>query len=104
MKVIYLFTPIHVGFLEVICYYLIYSVMFLISESKDTTKYVIIFISSFIVIVFGTLLFCEILTINVCGLNYNTKKGIMERAIKEEIEPNSSTQTSYLEETEEQAQ
>jgi hypothetical protein len=96
MKVIYIFTPQHVAFLNVVFY------MIRLLRCRITTgdqSLIIISDSVFlIIIIFSTLLFNEMIVVNVCGLNENTKDGFL---IKEKKELNETTDSSKFIESEE---
>ena len=95
MKVIYIFTPEHVAFLNVVFY------MLRLLRCRITTgdKSLIIISDSIflIIIIFSTLLFNEMIVINICGLNDNTKDGFL---IKEKKEFNDTTDSSKFLESE----
>jgi hypothetical protein len=95
MKVIYIFTPQHVAFLNVVFY------MIRLLRCRITTgdqSLIIISDSVFlIIIIFSTLLFNEMIVINICGLNDNTKDGFL---IKEKKEFNDTTDSSKFLESE----
>jgi hypothetical protein len=96
MKVIYIFTPQHVAFLNVVFY------MIRLLRCRITTgdqSLIIISDSVFlIIIIFSTLLFNEMIVVNACGLNENTKDGFL---IKEKKELNETTDSSKFIESEE---
>ena len=95
MKVIYIFTPQHVAFLNVVFY------MLRLLRCRITTgdkSLIIISDSIFLaIIIFSTLLFNEMIVINICGLNDNTKDGFL---IKEKEEFNDTTDSSKFMESE----
>ena len=79
MKIIDKFSPLHVAFVNVVLclYQYILSMTF-----NNFNSYIIIFIINiicFIIIIFSTLLFNEIIIINACDLNTHTKKDILLR-------------------------
>ena len=92
MKVIYVFTPIHVSFLNVI--FSLYQLIACRVENRDKIIYLILDILSLIFISFSTLIFIEIIIINVFGLNENTKDGLR---IKEKQEFNNDNQLVNIE-------
>ena len=96
MKVIYIFTPQHVAFLNVVFY------MLRLLRCRITTgdkSLIIISDSIFLsIIIFSTLLFNEMIVVNACGLNDNTKDGFL---IKEKRELNDTTDSSKFIESEE---
>ena len=71
MKIIYIFSPIHISFLGVILFYLL-SIIGEIIINGLNLKIIFFYIIPFIIVIFGTLLFCEIITLNICGLNKDT--------------------------------
>ena len=87
MKVIYDFTPLHVSFLNVV--FSFYELIYCRVKNKDKIIFLAIDILSLIFISFSTLIFIEIIIINVFGLNENTKDGLKK---KEEEEFNNNAQ------------
>jgi hypothetical protein len=91
MKVIYIFTPQHVAFVNVVFYMLrllrcrIFSADNVILISDD-----VIFL---LIIIFSTLLFNEMIIINSCGLSENTKVGFL---IKEEKEIKDTHSSQFI--------
>ena len=85
LQIIYLFSPIHIGFLVHITKYIGYILPFFfdgwneryLPEPKIMS--LIIYILLFVFIIFGTLVFSEIIVINKCGLNEHTKPGLLEK-------------------------
>ena len=94
MKVIYDFTPLHVSFLNVV--FALYELIYCRVKNKDKIIFLALDILSLIFIIFSTLIFIEIIIINVFGLNENTKDGLKK---KEEEEFNNNVQliNSYIE-------
>ena len=92
MKVIYVFTPLHVSFLNVI--FSLYQLIVCRVESRDKIIFLVLDILSLIFISFSTLIFIEIIIINVFGLNENTKDGLKK---KEEQEFNNDNQLVNIE-------
>ena len=77
MKVIYFYSPIHTSFLNSIFYYFICMISY--SPIDDFTLLeIILYTISIMLIIFGALLFCEIIIINKYGLNNHTKYGFLE--------------------------
>ena len=77
MKIIYIFSPIHVCFINIIVktfQYIVFN-----PQDKLTPISKIVYILSLIIIFFGELLFCEIIIINKFGLNNNTKSGFLHK-------------------------
>ena len=91
MKVIYIFTPQHVAFVNVVFYMLrllrcrIFSADNVILISAD-----VVFL---LIIIFSTLLFNEMIIINSCGLSENTKVGFL---IKEEKEIKDTHSSQFI--------
>ena len=83
MKVIYIFTPQHVCFLNVVIT-LINFIISLFCLEHDLTMLTIIFIIlSLLIIIIGTLIFNEMIILNFSDLNKNTKTQILDREKKE---------------------
>lgn len=95
MKVIYIFSPQHVSFLNVV----FYMARLLRCRITSGDKSLIIISDSIFltIIIFSTLLFNEMIVINACGLNDNTKDGFL---IKEKKELNDTTDSSKFIESE----
>jgi len=86
-KIIYIFTPLHVGFCIVIIY--IYNAiknMISNDDFKNEFFYCFFNVLCLIFIGLGTLIFNEMLIINYCGLNENTKSAQIEKERLESIE------------------
>lgn len=86
-KIIYIFTPQHVGFCVVIIY--IYNAIKSMVIIEDFTNEFLIFLVNIICLIFigiGTIIFNEMVIINICGLNENTKSNIIKKAKFESIE------------------
>ena len=87
-KIIYIFTPIHVGFCNALLY------IFETINNRRKNDYLeipklicFIFNSiSLLLITFGTLLFTEMIIINNWGLNENTKSGIIKKEKLDDME------------------
>jgi hypothetical protein len=77
MKVIYLFTPIHTSFLNSIYLYLICMISYYLFDIL-TPLGMILSLASLMLVIFGALLFCEIIIINKCGFNNHTKYGFLK--------------------------
>ena len=82
MKILYIFSVQHVCFVNAVSWLIILIQYFILKKIHSLSIY--IYIISFLIVIFGTLLFNEIIIINVCDLNKNTKAKILERE-KEEI-------------------
>ena len=95
MKIIYLFTPQHVAFLNVVFYVFRLLRCRILSEDK------IILISAdviiLIMIIFSILLFNEMIILNICGLGENTKEGFL---IKEKKELNDDRSSQFVDDDE----
>ena len=81
MKVIYIFSPQHIAFINVV-FYMIRLLRCRI-YNNDVLAVIISDIFFLIIIIFSTLIFNEMIIIESCGLNENTKNGFL---IKEERE------------------
>ena len=81
MKVIYVFTPLHVSFLNVV--FSFYKLIVCRVKNKDKIIFFALDIISLIFISFSTLIFIEIIIINVFGLNENTKDGLKKKEEEE---------------------
>jgi hypothetical protein len=81
LKIIDVFSPQHVAF----CNTALYLYLFLLWKKKSGDNFYLSFLDYFslILIIFATLIFNEILIINACGLNQNTKKGFIKKEILE---------------------
>ena len=89
-NIIYTFTPIHVGFLNVVSSFL-HIVLFTFSIiEKGFYWHITLDIISMIFIGFGTLIFTEIIVLNFWGMNENTKTGLMLKEKLETIQNNSN--------------
>ena len=80
-KVIYIFSPQHIAFINVV-FYMIRLLRCRI-YNNDVLAVIISDIFFLIIIIFSTLIFNEMIIIESCGLNENTKNGFL---IKEERE------------------
>lgn len=90
IKIIDIFTPIHVGFV-----YIISSLVEIIKLASEESEVIILvfwifYIICFLVVAIGTLLFTEILIINACGLNEYTKKGLLVKEKLDNSPPNAT--------------
>ncbi len=98
LHVIYIFSPTHLGFLDIIIIYLDYIPSIIKFRSFHTLMYFI----SLIIIIFGTLLFNEIIIINKYGLNKYTKPAIIKRMRLEKMSLESEIEMGIEEEEEEE--
>ena len=81
IKVIDIFSPQHVSFINVIFY--LFRLLNCRINSKDNIALIINDSLCLFIIAFSTLVFNEILIIKVCGLDENTKNGFLEKEKKE---------------------
>ena len=84
LKILKEFSPskLVIGYLFGITYYIIYH---LIKFNEKFLKFIFhLFIDLFIIL--GTMIYCELIIIKICGLEYNTKKYIKEREKNEHKE------------------
>ena len=81
-KIIDIFTPIHVGFVNVASS-LFHVIRFTIKNETEHLIYLIFYILCLLVVIFGTLIFTEIIIINVWGLNEYTQEGFL---LKEQLD------------------
>ena len=89
-KIIDIFTPIHVGFLNIVSSLI--EIIKLTSEDSEI-EYILfymIFIICFVFIGIGGLIFTEILIVNACGLNEYTKTGLLLKEKLDQAPPNST--------------
>ena len=101
MIIIYIFSPIHADFLNVLFFFFDFILYYLEQtkkekEEKFSSRHITIFIVSLIIIVFGTLIFCEILIIKICGLSSRTKPGFLKRVELERLERDSSIEQDLI--------
>ena len=86
MKVIYLYNSQYVSFLIIVFTFINFGKSFIPNENNEADKDILLIIFQIIpliIVFFGTLIYNEILIVNICGLNENTKKYII---IKEKME------------------
>ena len=94
-KIIYIFTPIHVGFLNIVsCLYQILQYFF---SHLEYLLFLICYVICLLVIGIGTLIFTEILVINCNGLNENTKVGLLLKEKLDQCPPNGTILSDYYE-------
>ena len=89
MKVIYLFTPQHVGFLNVVSSLKNY-VLYLFNEDDKSPIVIIVNILSFFIVIIGTLIFNEMIIVKIFELDKGTKPGILQREKLDLLEMDSS--------------
>ena len=86
-KVLYLYNNQHISFLVIVFTFNNFIIGLITNESKsigfNISLYNTIQIVSLIIIFFGTLVYNEIIIINICGMNEYTKKGLL---FKEKID------------------
>ena len=88
-KIIDIFTPQHVGFVNVV-FCLLEIIKHIIKQKNRNISYYIVDIISLIVMIFGTLIFNEMIIVNAFGLDEGTKSGIMKKEKLDNIEMQSS--------------
>ena len=80
---IYYFSPLHFIILEVLGEFIETSFNIIKPEWQNKDEYpnkeIIIYYTLYPIVIFCVLVFNEIIILNFCGLNYNTRKGIMIR-------------------------
>ena len=76
-EILYIFTPQHVCFVNAVSWMIIFIKNFFFD--KNSIHFLIINIIAFLVVIFGTLLFNEMIIINAYNLNKDTKIKILER-------------------------
>ena len=89
-QIIYIFTPIHVGFINVVSAIFEIIQFSIIEYRKGDLIYLIFYIICLIVIGFGTLVFTEIIIVNKWGLNENTQSGFLLKEQLDKITPDST--------------
>ena len=94
MKIIYIFTPIHVGFLNIV------STFYQIFIQLDNIIFIICYIICLAIIGIGILIFTEMIVINNFGLNEYTKVGLLIKEKLEESPPDPSVISEYNEDSE----
>ena len=89
-KIIDIFTPIHVGFINVSSS-LFQAIEFIIfGDEMENLIYLILDIICLLVIGFGTLIFTEILIINACRLNEYTQEGLLLKEQLDQMPPDAT--------------
>ena len=81
MKVIYIFSPQYVAFLNQVFY--LFLLLRCRINAKDNTAIIITDVFCLFIIIFSTLVFNEIIILNFCGLNENTKEALKLRESQE---------------------
>ena len=100
MKVIYLYNSQYVSFLIIVFSFINFWKSFFSPRDEDAENQILKIFQTIplIIVFFGTLIYNEILIVNIWGLNENTKKNIL---IKEEIDRKQICQNSLLDINEE---
>ena len=93
-KIINIFTPIHVGFLNVISSLFGIIEFSIVTSQLEHVIHLIFDIICLILIGFGTLIFTEILIINAWGLNENTKNGLLLKEQLDKLPPDCTLLTN----------
>ena len=89
-KIIDIFTPIHVGFINVSSS-LFQAIGFIVfGDEMENLIYLILDIICLLVIGFGTLIFTEILIINACRLNEYTQEGLLLKEQLDQMPPDAT--------------
>ena len=76
-KIIDIFTPIHVGFLNIVSSFTETIQFTIVTTEKEHIIHIVFDMICLFVIGFGTLIFTEILIVNACGMNEKTKPGLL---------------------------
>jgi len=99
LKIIDIFSPQHVAF----CNTAFYLYLFILWKKKSGDNFYLSILDYFslILIIFATLIFNELLIINACGLNQNTKKGFIKKEMLELQKINSLSNHEDEEDSEE---
>ena len=97
---VYYLTPCHYFISSYISQYAYY-IQEIIEKNNEFYSVIngVIFSIAFIINFFCCLVFNEVIILNFCGLDYNTKKRIQERVIND----NSNFQSNYINETDEES-
>ena len=89
LKVIDIFSPLHVSFLNTL--FSLYQIFKFRTKSKDDKFLTAIDAFFLLIIILGTLIFNEMIILNFFGLNENTKKNFIIKEQLESKELNDST-------------
>ena len=90
-RIIYIFTPQHVGFCNIIsCFIEVIKYVIKVKGVNTNIVHFIFDMMCLILVFMGTLLFNEMIIINAFGLNENTKVGKMKKEIYEHLDFNST--------------
>jgi len=82
---IYYFTPFHYIISELFSEYIYYTYDWLFGKSDYKTGNIILYSLIYLINLFFSLIFNEIIILNFCGLDFNTKINIEKRERKDEI-------------------
>ena len=88
MKVIYIFSPQHVAFLNEIFY--LFVLLRCRINANDGLTVIFVDLTCLLIIITSTLVFNEMIIINLCGLNKNTKNALLLRESQETQDSNLS--------------
>ena len=100
MKVIYIFTPQHVSFLNLV--FSLYELIACRISNEDNIFVLLCDIMILLLIIISTLIFNEMIIINAWGLNENTRKELLIKEKQEFRESNSSRLLSFENDEEEE--
>ena len=82
--VIYYYTPCHIFIPELISQFIFYILDSIQQEDEFYSTFnIIVFSITYFIIICCIIIFNEIIILNFCGLDYNTKKRIKQREIKD---------------------
>ena len=90
MEILYIFTPQHVCFINSVSWLVIFFNNYFIFSKIDTAL-IVTYVFSFLFIILGTLLFNEMIILNIYDLNKYTKAKILEREKKDTLELDDSS-------------
>ena len=93
--VIYYFTPFHFIISELISEYIYYTYDWLFGKNNYQTENIILYSLIYLINLFFSLIFNEIIILNFCGLDFNTKIKIEKREKNDEILANLDSNLSF---------
>ena len=93
MKVIYIFTPQHVSFLNLV--FSLYELIACRISHEDNIYVLMCDIMILLLIIIATLIFNEMIIVNAWGLNENTRKGLFFKEKQEFMDSDSSRLLSF---------
>jgi hypothetical protein len=93
--VIYYFTPFHFIISELISEYIYYTYDWLFGDSDYKVGNIILYSLIYLINLFFSLVFNEIIILNFCDLDFNTKIKIEQREKKDKILANGDFNLSY---------